>query len=254
MRRPTFDSRPLRQYLLRHKIATLAELKTALGTAADLTVFRKLKPLGYRTSYTHRGRYYTLDAIARFDDDGLWSHEGVWFSRQGTLLATAERFVSHSPQGFFAHELANALHVEVQDALHQLVQDDRLRRTETGGLYLYTAPDLSAHRLQLSSRRMARTVPLAANLGALQVSAAELQAAIVLFYSLLDEQQRRLFAGLESIRLGHGGDTLLADFLGLDSHTVARGRQQLLDRNIAGPGRTRRKGGGRSATEKKRPE
>lgn len=254
MRPPTFDPKPLRQHLQRHKIATLDELKTALGTPADLTVFRKLKPLGYRTSYTHRGRYYTLNAIARFDNDGLWSQEGVWFSRQGTLLATAEHFVRHSPQGLFAHELADALHVEVHDALHQLVQTERLRRIETGGLYLYTAPEGSTHRLQLSSRRIARTVPLAANVGALQVSPEELQGAIVLFYSLLDEQQRRLFAGLESIRLGHGGDTLLADFLGLDSHTVARGRQQLLTGDIAGPRRTRREGGGRSATEKKRPE
>jgi len=73
-----------------------------------------------------------------------------------------------------------------------------------------------------------------------------------LFYALLDEQQRRLFAGLESIRLGHGGDTLLGNFLGLDPHTVPRGRQQLLERNVVG-GRTRRQGGGRSAAEKKRP-
>ncbi len=254
MRPLSFDSKLIRQHLARHQMATLPELQEVLGGSAGLTVFRKLKPLGYRTSYTHRGRYYTLDAIARFDDDGLWSHQGVWFSRQGTLLATAEHFVTHSPQGFFAHELTDALHVEVQDALHQLVYTERLRRTETGGLYLYTAPDPSTHRLQLSSRRMARTVPLAANVGALQVSPEELQAALVLFYSLLDEQQRRLFAGFESLRLGHGGDTLLADFLGLDSHTVARGRQQLLNRDIAGPGRTRRQGGGRSTTEKKRPE
>jgi hypothetical protein len=72
-----------------------------------------------------------------------------------------------------------------------------------------------------------------------------LKAAILLFYGLLDEQQRRLFAGLESIRVGHGGDTLLGDFLGLDVHTVARGPQQLLDRNVVG-GRTRRAGGGRT--------
>jgi hypothetical protein len=74
-----------------------------------------------------------------------------------------------------------------------------------------------------------------------------------LFYSLLDEQQRRLYAGLESIKLGHGGDTLLADFLNLDAHTVARGRQQLLDQDVAS-GRTRRQGGGRIPTEKKRPK
>jgi hypothetical protein len=83
------------------------------------------------------------------------------------------------------------------------------------------------------------------------VSPDELKAAIILFYGLLDEQQRRLFAGLESIRLGHGGDTLLGDFLGLDAHTVARGREQLLDRNVVG-GRTRRTGGGRTPAEKKR--
>src|SRR6266481_1639342 len=64
---------------------------------------------------------------------------------------------------------------------------------------------------------------------ALQVSPDELKAAILLFHSLLDEQQRRLFAGLESMKLGHGGDTVLAEFAGLDPHTVARGRQQLLD-------------------------
>jgi len=88
---------------------------------------------------------------------------------------------------------------------------------------------------------------------ALQVSPDELKAAILLFYSLLDEQQRRLFAGLESIKLGHGGDSILATFLGLDLHTVARGRQQLLDPNVAS-GRTRRSGGGRKPVEKKPPK
>src|SRR5439155_26063632 len=65
------------------------------------------------------------------------------------------------------------------------------------------------------------------------------------FYGLLDEQQRRLFAGIESLRLGHGGDKLLAEFLGLDVHTVARGREQLLEQEVS-LGRIRRIGGGRS--------
>jgi hypothetical protein len=107
-------------------------------------------------------------------------------------------------------------------------------------------------RRQILTRRSAQAVPVAVHAAALQLSPDELKAAILLFYSLLDEQQRRLFAGLESIRLGHGGDTLLGDFLGLDVHTVARGRQQLLDRDVVG-GRSRRIGGGRIATEKKRP-
>jgi hypothetical protein len=45
MRPLSFRSDELRSLLLRSKIATLDELKQALGTAVDVTVFRKLKPL-----------------------------------------------------------------------------------------------------------------------------------------------------------------------------------------------------------------
>jgi hypothetical protein len=252
MRPASFDPSALRQHLRRHKIADLNELKRVLGTETSLTVFRKLKQLDYRASYTHRGRFYTLAEIARFDDRGLWSHEAVWFSRYGTLLATVETFVNRAPNGYYAAELADELHAEVQEPLRHLVQQQRLSRAEVEGQFLYTAIDSPQRRNQMLARRTAQAVPIAIHSEALQLSPDELKAAILLFYSLLDEQQRRLFAGLESIRLGHGGDTLLSDFLGLDVHTVARGRQQLLDRDVIG-GRMRRAGGGRIPAEKKRP-
>ena len=252
MRTAAFDASVLHQYLRRHKIADLSELKRALGTDTALTVFRKLKTLNYLASYTHRGRFYTLPDIAHFDDRGLWSHEAVWFSRYGTLLATVEAFVLASPNGYYAHELADTLHAEVQEPLRHLVQRERLSRIEVEGQYLYTAIEPTDRRNQTLARRSAQAVPVAVHPAGLEVSPDELKASILLFYGLLDEQQRRLFAGLESIRLGHGGDTLLGDFLGLDVHTIARGRQQLLDRDVLS-GRTRRPGGGRPATEKKRP-
>lgn len=252
MRPATFDASTLRQHLRRHKIADLAELKQVLGTDIPLTVFRKLKQLDYRASYTHRGRFYTLAEIARFDDRGLWSHEAVWFSRYGTLLATVEAFVNRSSNGYYASELTDELHAEVHEPLRHLVQQQRLSRMEIEGQFLYTAIDSPQRQNQTLARRSAEAVPLSVRSEALQLSPDELKAAILLFYGLLDEQQRRLFAGLESIRLGHGGDTLLSDFLGLAVHTVARGRRQLLDRDVIG-GRMRRTGGGRTPTEKKRP-
>lgn len=252
MRPLSFDPQTLRKHLLRHKIATLSGLKEVLGTRADLTVFRKLKTLDYLSSYTHRGRYYALRETARFDDAGLWSHDTVWFSRFGTLVATIEAFVNRSPQGWFAEELADALHAEVQDPLHDLVRAERLRRSELTGRFLYTSADSKQARDQLRRRQTTQAAPLVTDVSVLRVSPDELKAAILLFYSLLDEQQRRLFAGLESIKLGHGGDSIVAEFLGLDSHTVARGRQQLLDQNVT-TGRTRRSGGGRKRAEKKPP-
>src|ERR1043166_6452067 len=141
MRTASFDPQLLRKHLLRDKIATLPELKQALGATANLTVFRKLKLLDYLSSYTHRGGYYSLREIAHFDNAGLWSHDAVWFSRYGTLVSTIESFVNQAPGGWFADELADALHAEVQDPLHDLVRSGRLRRSDVAGRFLYTAAD-----------------------------------------------------------------------------------------------------------------
>jgi hypothetical protein len=249
MRPISFRSEELRALLLRNRIATLDELKQALGTPVNVTLFRKLKPLDYLTSYSHRGRYYTLREIARFDDNGLWSQAEVWFSRFGTLLATAEQFVERSPRGYFADELASILHVQVQDALHQLSQQGRVSRQIVSSRYLYTAIDPTVQRQQLLARRTVEFLPTVVDPSVLHVSPQEVKAAILLFYSLLDEQQRRLYAGLESLLLGRGGDRQLADFLDLDPHTVARGRQQLLAQDVE-VDRVRKTGGGRKRVEK----
>ena len=128
MRTPFFLSDPLRKFLRANKIATLPELKQALGTTVDTTVFRKLKELSYRSSYSHRGRYYTLAEIPQFDPHGLWSFQSAWFSRWGNLVSTVETLVNGAPQGYFANELQQILHVEVKDTLLQLVEQRRLAR------------------------------------------------------------------------------------------------------------------------------
>lgn len=117
-------------------MATLDQLKSALGTSVDVTVLRKLQPLDYLTSYSHRGRYYTLREVVDFNDQGLWFREAVCFSRYGTLLATAEAFVNRSPNGYFAEELAQTLQVEVHDALRHLVERQVISRQLISGLYL----------------------------------------------------------------------------------------------------------------------
>ena len=43
------------------------------------------------------------------------------------------------------------------------------------------------------------------------------------FLEMLNEKQRRLYLGLESLKLGHGGDILIADLAGVNFKTVAQG-------------------------------
>jgi len=78
----------------------------------------------------------------------------------------------------------------------------------------------------------------------------ELKAAIILFFSVLDEKQRRLYAGLESLKRGRGGDVKIAGLLGVDPHTVAKGREELLKQDVDVE-TIRKKGAGRKPVEKK---
>jgi hypothetical protein len=251
--RPTqFRAETLSSLLRKEKIATLAELMATLGTDARRTVFRKLNELSYRTSYSHRGRFYTLDRVAKFDALGLWSYRDVWFSIHGTLLSTAAALVESADGGYFAEELDNLLHVGTKDALRKLVGDARLTRARLGGQFLYCATDADRRRQQLFSRRALLAEPGAAGpLPDASIMPDELRATIVLFFSLLDEKRRRLYAGLEALKTGRGGDARIAGLLGLDVSTVARGRRELLDQDVEVE-RVRSAGAGRRSMEKKR--
>ncbi|MBM3749090.1 MAG: hypothetical protein FJW34_25275 [Acidobacteria bacterium] len=240
--------------LRRTQIATMPELKQALGTAVDVTVFRKLKQLAYRTSYSHRGSYYTLEETARFDENGLWSFRSVCFSRQGTLLDTAAAFVDKSTEGYFVEELDHLLHVGTKDPLLRLVRQGRIARESVSGLYLYCSADPGLRQRQLLARRRLQAEPsLAGSVAEQETVPDEVKAAIVLFLSTLNEKQRRLYAGLESLKFGYGGDQRIAGFLGLDAHTVGKGRRQLLAQDLDLE-RIRKAGAGRKPAEKKRPK
>ena len=251
MRTPRYTTKDLIELLERRNIATMEDMKAALGTQANITVLRKLKELSYRTSYSHRGRYYTLDDIAAFDELGLWCYESACFSIHGTLLATAEAFVEDAEAGCYPNELELLLHVGVQDALRKLVRDERLVREKVSGKYLYCSQKPGKRGRQLENRRIWLVEPGPGEpLPDAEFMHDELKAAIVLFFSLLDEKQRRIYAGLESLKAGHGGDRRIADLLGLDVGTVARGRRQLISGDFEVE-RTRRPGGGRKPVEKK---
>jgi hypothetical protein len=244
MRPVQYVLEPLLNLFQRLQAVTMPEMKKALGTQVDVTVFRKLAALDHLTSYSHRGSFYTLPAIAQFDQQGLWIGRGAWFSKHGTLLDTAETLVGTSTAGYHAAELEACLHVPVKDALRHLTLDGRIHRSEHAGLYLYTAPSRQRRQEQLAARHSLSQVA--------DQEQQNIRAAIVLFYSLLDEQQRRLFAGLESLKCGHGGDRSLAELLGLNEETVARGRRELVENRVLAQ-RVRRSGAGRPKVEKKRP-
>jgi len=135
-----------------------------------------------------------------------------------------------------------------------LVGQQRNSRQLVSGLYWYGSSGPAARQRQLQSRQAGPSAPSVSDSAiAAQSVPDELKAGIILFYSLRDEKQRRLYAGLEALKLGRGGDRRISGLLGLDPHTVAKGRQELFGQEVQRE-RVRQAGGGRKPAEKKRPQ
>lgn len=62
------------------------------------------------------------------------------------------------------------------------------------------------------------------------------------YFDLLNEKDRRRYAGLEAIKLGHGGVTYISEILGCDRKTVRKGMDEILDPPELELGRIRKKG------------
>ena len=145
--------RRLAHLFRRKRVADLQTIQGVLGTSSRTTVFRVLSEIGYLTSYSHAGRYYTLLEIPRFDEEGLWSHGGTLFSTYRTLRATIVQLVQHAPAGRTHVELQARLRLRVHDAVRQLTLAKRIGRVVLDRLFLYVSTDTTMADAQQATRR-----------------------------------------------------------------------------------------------------
>jgi len=245
MRTIQYHAQTLEALFNQKKLLTLDTMKKALGTTVKMTVFRKLKSLSYRASYSHAGKYYTLDEIAEYNQHGLWNYRQIYFSKYGSLLNTVEALVSVSEAGYFANDLQELVQVRVHAPLLKLTASGHLRRENLAPGYLYLSPQ--AWKSQLKRRKQMLEATASGD-----VASADIQKALHTFMATLNEKQRRLYAGFESMKSGHGGDVRLSRQTGLNVKTIARGRRELASQQIT-VDRVRQVGGGAKALEKKAP-
>jgi hypothetical protein len=139
-----FESKPVVQ---------LEDVRIALSNASRATAFRYLQQVSYRHSYSHNGRYYTRHIPTRYDRFGLFSHKGILFSRDGSLIATLVRLVRESETGRTHHELRELLHVRVQVSLQQAISRGMIARERIEKLFVYLHSDPSVSQAQVRQRR-----------------------------------------------------------------------------------------------------
>ena len=105
------------------------------------SVRRFLAEVGYLSSFTHNGAWYTLRSIPRFAEDGLWFHKDVGFSRAGSLTNTLVELATRSSAGMTAEQLGTKLRCRCHSVLVQLCRQGRLQRHKIGSSHVYLAID-----------------------------------------------------------------------------------------------------------------
>ena len=150
---PDQSRRALRKLFRERRVADLRTLSGTLQTESRMSVFRRLSAMGYLASYSHSGRYYTLDDVPAFDDSGLWQHQGVFFSKHGTLKETVAHLVEIAVAGQTHKELRARLRVHVHNTLLDLVKTERIGRELLDGLFLYVSADRERAAAQVARRR-----------------------------------------------------------------------------------------------------
>jgi hypothetical protein len=149
-KRDKLDS--LKRLFRKKKILKIEDISKVVGSKAPRTVRRYVRELDHLTSYTHKGRYYTLKETAEFNEHGLWHCDDVGFSKHGGLFDTLTYFVEHSEAGMTGQELQNEAHTVVKYALLDLVEKEKIARSKPNKFYVYHSPDPAAAKKQLDKR------------------------------------------------------------------------------------------------------
>jgi len=128
------------------------------------SVRRFLSEVGYFSSFTHNGTWYTLRTTPQFDQDGLWFHHGIGFSRAGSLTRTLVELIRLSPAGMTAEMVGDKLNCRCHSMLVQLTRDKKIARQRVGRAHLYLAADSSTADLQRQVMPVVQEPPLPAEI------------------------------------------------------------------------------------------
>ena len=148
--------------------------------------------------------------------------------------------VDNSKTELTASELEDFLHIPVYNTALDLYKTQQVNRKQIGKEYVYLSlqggeAQFALRKKEVQSRH--------------RVVKDDTEEYLTLLMSLLNERQKRLFAGYESLKLGYGGDKQIAKKTGLNAKTVSQGRQELISKDID-IGRIRKVGAGRPSLKK----
>ena len=133
------------------KVFTLDKLVSLLSCSTP-TARLRLKQWKAYTSYNKNSRYYAVPAVARFDENGLWHYENIFFSKYGNLRNTVIHLINNSISGLSGKEIGDRVRLPVRSFLHHFRNLAGIQREKRGGVYIYFSDDPDRYKEQLQRR------------------------------------------------------------------------------------------------------
>ncbi len=145
------DSKVIKNFR-RKKVMLIEDLARQLECSL-ITARRRLKQWHTYTSYNRNGRYYTLPDIPRFDQNGLWCHKDVFFSRYGNLKETVIHLVNNSEAGLTGTEIGKLVGLSSRSFLSHFRNLEQIHRVKVDNLFVYFGSDEKCFIMQKQKRQ-----------------------------------------------------------------------------------------------------
>ena len=136
------------------KVMTVNELSDLVGCSVP-TIRKRLRKWKTFTSYNKNGSYYVLPSVPKFDENGLWKHRGVSFSRYGNLVRTVESLVDNSESGLHASQICEILGLCARSFVSHLQRIPGIRREKYEQKFVYFSVEKRIYHRQKSRREEA---------------------------------------------------------------------------------------------------
>lgn len=151
MKREFLDQ--LKQLFNENLILDMEMIQQLFPHRSRCSIFRDLNRLSYLSSYNNTGSFYTLKTIPQFDSNGIWKHNGVYFSARGSLKETVKYLVDISTAGRTHPELEQIVCLRIHNTLFDLISIKEIFREKIDGVYVYLNINPDIRLVQLKERQ-----------------------------------------------------------------------------------------------------
>ncbi len=133
------------KFIQTKKAVTIDELSPHVPHCVK-TIRRDIKELNAITSYTHRGKYITLQNIPIFDENGIWFYKNIGFTKYRSSLDLIVNLINNSEKRITKAELEDIMKIQISKQIQILLKQNRLNRIKLGAKYCYLSEKLTRNK------------------------------------------------------------------------------------------------------------